>query len=247
MPFHRAVQRGVRASLATVTLVGLPGGVAQAQPDSAVDMTPDRARYVISKDVGDERWAITFNLDDRTVTGNVFKTDGGPPSFVWCEITNEIPSANPAQTEYTLDCFGSDGCSAAPCAPGRWTKIASDVSLNGAFLLPDGTASTLRGNVAPILDQNCATTSACHDGNDAAGGVNLRPNRIYRKMVLTEAAQVGDPDVFYVEPFDPDASYLIQKLAGEGVGAPMPLNSGPLRVDDVDAIRTWILEGAADN
>ncbi len=56
-----------RAALATVVVASFASG-AFAQ-GSGIQQTPDSARYLISKDVGNERWAITYNLDDRTVTG----------------------------------------------------------------------------------------------------------------------------------------------------------------------------------
>src|SRR6185295_6189555 len=62
------------------------GGVARG---SGIQITPDELRILISKDVADERWAITRNLDDLTVTGNVFFPEGGPPLFVFCEQIGE--------------------------------------------------------------------------------------------------------------------------------------------------------------
>ena len=58
-----------RAALATALVASLATG-ASAQ-GSGLQQTPDSARYLISKDVGAERWAISFNLSDQTVTGNV--------------------------------------------------------------------------------------------------------------------------------------------------------------------------------
>ena len=87
---------------------------------------PDDARVLVQKDVGAERWAISYNLSDRTVTGNVFKTDGSPPSFIFCRITNETPAPDPAANTYLLDCSGAQACAAAPCGPEQWTPIASN-------------------------------------------------------------------------------------------------------------------------
>src|SRR6185369_3648319 len=116
-------------------------GNAGAQ-SSGIQQSPDSARYLISKDVGAERWAISYNLGDGTVTGNVFKTDGSAPSFIWCKITGETPAANPADNQYTLDCYGAPACANAPCDPGQWALIVSGLTIGGDFLLPDGTKST---------------------------------------------------------------------------------------------------------
>src|SRR4030095_4867700 len=52
---------------------------------SGIQITPEGKRTLVNKDVGSERWAITENADDGSVTGNVFRSDGGPASFVFCE------------------------------------------------------------------------------------------------------------------------------------------------------------------
>src|SRR5512137_565969 len=115
-------------ALALVTVVAL-ATTAHAQPASGLQQTPDSARYLISKDVGAERWAISFNLTDKTVTGNVFKTDGSAPSFVFCNNLTEAVSTNPADIQYTLDCYGADACAAAPCTGSQWTLIAAGITL----------------------------------------------------------------------------------------------------------------------
>src|SRR5262249_38120402 len=105
-----AMHRTALVLLSTVLGVTSLAGAARAQSTAGIQMTPDSRRYLISKDVGAERWAISFNLADRTVTGNVFKTDGSAPSFIWCNVTSETPNTDPRQTSYTLDCFGADAC-----------------------------------------------------------------------------------------------------------------------------------------
>jgi hypothetical protein len=70
--------------LATVGCLALAGS---AQAQRAIQVTPDQKRILISKDVGSQRWAITYNLDDHTATGNVFFAGGGDPQFVWCRQT----------------------------------------------------------------------------------------------------------------------------------------------------------------
>jgi hypothetical protein len=221
------------------------GGDALAQ-GSGIQQTPDSQRYLISKDVGPERWAISFNLRDRTVTGNVFKTDGSPPSFIWCSIESVTPSPDPAATQYTLECSGVDACVQAPCAKTAWTLIASDLVIDGSFLLPDGTESTLSGNVQPILDRSCATTPYCHQQGGAAR-LDLERGLSWAATFLVPARQAVDPAIFYVDPFRIESSYLVSKIRGQGFGSQMPLGGPPLPPEDMDAIVDWILEGAADN
>ena len=218
--------------------------VALAQSGSGSQMTPDSQRYLISKDVGAERWAISFNLNDRTVTGNVFKTDGSAPSFIWCRITSETPNADPRQTSYTLECSGADACGAAPCTSDGWKPIASGLVIGGDFLLPKDTKATFRGAVQPIFTARCATTG-CHAGATPQEGLNLEQGQAYDEIFLRLPAHADEH--FQIEPFDPSSSHLFLKIRGEEEGGRMPLGGPYLDEAQENAIRDWILEGAADN
>ena len=113
---------------AIVALLPLP-----AHAQSGVQITPDGKRTLISKDVGDQRWAITHDPQLGTVTGNVFFPGGGAILFVWCERAAE-QGGTPAG-EVTLSCLRSDPCIASPCTAGQWFFVA-DVTLPEAFFLP---------------------------------------------------------------------------------------------------------------
>src|SRR5262245_44950660 len=58
------------AALASTLVAGPP-----ARAQSGTQTTPNGRYTLISKDVAGERWAITLNLRDGSVTGNVFRTD----------------------------------------------------------------------------------------------------------------------------------------------------------------------------
>ncbi|MFT4622665.1 MAG: hypothetical protein ACI8PZ_001321 [Myxococcota bacterium] len=95
--------------------------------------------------------------------------------------------------------------------------------------------------VQAIINANCL---ACH-GASALGGLELQTD--------PHAAIVGvtatiDPTWTLVVPGDPDASLLLQKIAGTqpaGAGTEMPPGSG-LDADLVAIVRTWIEDGATD-
>jgi len=101
------------AALLAGVLLGYPSA-AHAQRQSGIQLSPQSNRYFISKDVVQERWAITYNLDDKTVTGNVFPQDGGAPTFLTCNITGVDQTPNPADAQYSLDCFAAGPCASAP-------------------------------------------------------------------------------------------------------------------------------------
>jgi hypothetical protein len=93
------VRRAVRlAVLVAAVAVALPA-VGSAQ-NRGVQFTPDGKRVLVNKDVGNERWAITLN-ENGSATGNVFRSDGGPPAFIFCA---------PGAAANAFQCFGAGAC-----------------------------------------------------------------------------------------------------------------------------------------
>jgi hypothetical protein len=241
---HRARFRLSSAAVLAAVLVACIATPARAQRQSGIELTPDSARYLISKDVGTDRWAITYNLGDKTVTGNVFSTSGAPPQFVWCTTTSVDQASDPAAAQYNLSCQFASPCSAAPCTPAQWELGAPvPVTVPGSFLLPPQTRATLAGNVQPIFNASCANSDACHAANRAP---DLLPGRSW--AATFDVPSIENPAKVFVAPFDGDASYLLDKILGsQSNGARMPLGATPLDETQTEAIRAWILEGAANN
>ncbi len=96
-----------RRMLAGVVVVSAVAAGPAAARESGIQFSPDRTRVFVSKDVGGQRFAITLNTDDGTVTGNVFSPEGGDPKFVFCTPTP--PDVN------RFSCAVADKCIAAPC------------------------------------------------------------------------------------------------------------------------------------
>jgi hypothetical protein len=117
--------RGVLA-LAISTVLTVVGLEVSAHAQSGVQVTRDGRRTLISKDVGGERWAITRN-EDGTVTGNVFRLDGGEPQFIWCEELSREGG------QVRLRCSGSESCDA-------WSVIG-EVTLPESFFAPPAAES----------------------------------------------------------------------------------------------------------
>ncbi|HEY0940944.1 MAG TPA: hypothetical protein VGE08_12660 [Steroidobacter sp.] len=87
--------------------------------------------------------------------------------------------------------------------------------------------------------------TACHAGAAAPLGLRLEAGASY--ALLVNASSVEVPALMRVQPGNPDASYLIQKLEGTAaVGGRMPLNGTPLPQATIDVIRQWITDGATD-
>lgn len=107
----------------------------QSNAPAGVQLTPDRKSTLINKDVSDQRWAITLNGDDSTVTGNVFFPDGSDPAFLWCTREGQD------DVDVILDCYGADRCGAEGCQAGDWTSLF-EVRVPEAFFQPPENVST---------------------------------------------------------------------------------------------------------
>jgi hypothetical protein len=239
---HRTHVAAAAALLAALVLAH--PGAANAQRESGIQLSPQSNRYFISKDVGQERWAITYNLDDKTVTGNVFPLDGGAPTFLSCDITNVQQADDPAAAQYFLECRSAGPCAAAPCS-NQWGDPTSVGPIPGSFFLPTNTTATYAGNIQPIYNTSCATSAICHaHGSDL---VILAADVSYADTFNVQSNGENGPQGPFISPFQPDMSFLLAKVEGTGAGDRMPFNGDPLPQAQIDAIRNWILEGAANN
>jgi len=91
-----------------------------------------------------------------------------------------------------------------------------------------------------VFDQLCVS---CHSGAAAPLGLRLDAANSYALLVGIASGQ--NPGIKRVEPGNPAASYLIQKLEGSaGTGGQMPLNFAPMPQSDIDVVRQWIIDGA---
>ncbi|MFM7142962.1 MAG: hypothetical protein ACKO2K_13725 [Alphaproteobacteria bacterium] len=123
-PLRRALGALVLAALIALGTTAAPTTASARESGFQVSELEDYA--MVSKDVNGERWAMTYDLFDGTITGNVFPTDGGAPKFVVCEVLDEDAAGN-----ITADCKGADACTSCPCTKG-WTAIG-EVTLPGTF------------------------------------------------------------------------------------------------------------------
>ena len=129
-----------------------------ARAQAGVQWTRERDATLVSKDVGSERWSITYRLSDGRTTGNVFRADGGPPAFLDCQRT-AVDDVNA-----TFDCFGADACAQAPCPGSQYSLIMSGIVLPVAFFFPPGDTPS---SGSPTLDNLIGTWRiTINPGND---------------------------------------------------------------------------------
>ena len=98
----------------------------------------------------------------------------------------------------------------------------------------------------------------CHDTADPSGGLGGLEDCALGHAALVGVASEQLPTMRRVEPGDPAASWLMQKLDGTqnafdaecvamNCGADMPLSRPLLDAAARDAIRAWIASGAAND
>lgn len=97
---------------------------------------------------------------------------------------------------------------------------------------PGGEATvSYRQDVQPIFEQYCVV---CHGGSSGLW------------LDSYEHIMAGGSGGAVVRPGDAEASQLYLRLTGQSQLA-MPLGQEPLSADNIDLIRSWIVEGAPNN
>ena len=197
---------------------------------SGVQITPDGARTLISKDVGSERWAITYNPDDDTVTGNVFSPGGGEPQFVWCQRTGDNGDPDPYTVQIDFSCSGAGACDSPSCPTGEWSLIAQ-VTLPGSFLLPpppgssaSTVASTAASGTAGVTPSGLQITPdekrtlISKDVGDERWAITRNPDQTVTGNVFSSSG--GDPKFVWCERTgddgNPDPSAVLIDYACSG-------------------------------
>lgn len=113
--------------LVLIFTLALMAFAAEAAAQSDAALAPDGKFVMVQKNLGTQRWAIVREQQSKTVTGNVFNSDGSA-QFVWCQ--------HRGGTSY--ECIGNDGCTQSPC---QWRPI-STVQIPESFF-------SLRGDPVP--------------------------------------------------------------------------------------------------
>jgi hypothetical protein len=98
-----------------------------------------------------------------------------------------------------------------------------------------------------VFARSCSSTS-CHSTFSQRGALVLEPDKAYSNLVGVRPDNIAarNRGLFRVLPGTPDSSFLMIKLTGPGPdeGDRMPYSNDPLSQQAIDAIRTWIANGA---
>lgn len=170
---------------------------------SGVQVSPDSQQQVVSKNVGEERWAITRAVSDGTVIGNVFFPGGGEPRFLWCEQLGETSEG------LQLRCLGADRCPVAPCTDRDWIEIA-EVTIPRSFFEVGGSsapASSVAGAASGLgvtmggVGESSSGVQRSPDGRSEIVSKNVGSERWAITRDIVSGAVTGN--VFFPDGGDP--------------------------------------------
>lgn len=114
------------------------------------------------------------------------------------------------------------------------------------FEPPDSSYGLIYSN---IFSTSCAL-SGCHDGSARSPG--LTGADTYRSIFgqTPENQMAIQADLQLIKPFDPDSSFLYQKLIFDSTefkfGSPMPQGGISLSSDKIEFVKLWIEAGAPE-
>lgn len=130
--------------LGRIAAAGVLAAATAAHAQSGLQTTPERRAVLVNKDLGNERWVISFDLAEQTATGNVFFRDGRDPAFVWCD------PAGLTSGELMFTCYGADRCTSSPCLASEWRPLG-EPSLPVSFFEPPGTPELIEASTVEAL------------------------------------------------------------------------------------------------
>ena len=236
-------------------------------PDSVVDPAPTQIIAAFDR----EPDAATVNANTFILEasgGDATFGDGNEVSVVAASIT--VPQANPQSAVFDLtgvpladDTYRVRLLGTGPSVILDLEANALDGEFAGALPSGDGTEGgdfeavftvmgpaimgpTLDAIQAAVFGPTCSS-AGCHSGGgaDLPTVMNLTSAQASFDN-LVNIASLQSPGATRVVPFDPDLSYLVQKLEGTAaVGDRMPAGSpNPLDPATIADIRQWIADGA---
>ena len=100
------------------SVMAVPSATLAQGRDSGIQCGPsvlDPAKVIINKDLGDERYAITFDLTTSEAIGNVYAGDGSV-TVLMCQASDPGAWVN-GEDPIAFDCLGADGCTEDGCPP----------------------------------------------------------------------------------------------------------------------------------
>jgi len=100
--------------------------------------------------------------------------------------------------------------------------------------------AALPEEVARIIKQSCGVTG-CHSGKYPAAGLNFEPEKFLATVLNAPSQEL--PGLKIVNSGNPENSYLLMKIMGDPQikGQRMPFKRDPLKNEEIQAIRDWLM------
>ncbi len=110
---------------------------------------------------------------------------------------------------------------------------------------PPDPGATLNRVQAEVFTPSCALSN-CHKGTSAKAALNLEPGKSFGNTVGVPSIQSS---LFRINPGQPDASFLISKIRGDGeiLGNRMPPGGPYLSTTETKLVVDWVRRGAPND
>lgn len=236
------------ASVATVSAAGLVTAVA----DGSATITATAGSIPGTRAVVVRRYASTFTLAPTSgsitssgatlgFTGSAQDSNATALTIGWVSRTTTVLTVSPATGTSTTATAVGNGTS--------YLVMSAGTRSDSALVTVSGQTATVSfaSAIQPILTANC---TGCHNGSPPGslpGSLDLRSATAYNALVNQTSVEM--PPLLRVKPGDVTNSYLARKIdpsVGTITDSRMPLG-GVLQASDIQLIKTWILQGAANN
>ena len=228
------------------TLDAAPNQVVVGFTREVVQSTVDANTFEVIGAGGD---GVFGNADDNPLTANAINVNATSATF---DLTNVVMNddvyrvylrGDGATVIQDLDSNALDGEFDGNFPSGNGTA-GGDFVAEFQIVTPVMLEPNLPSIQALVFTPTCATVG-CHSGGMPAGTLDLTDGNSYANLVNVLAVNANANGLLRVEPDNPDDSYLIRKLENTGnVGLMPPTASLPQ--NDIDVIRLWITNGAAE-
>lgn len=254
MKFYTIVFRLFISSVLLFVIISCAGDGSTLDPfgnplgPPKVSVTPDKLNVEV-----DKGQVVSFNLKIKNVGGFPLQITKIQSGVEWIQLGEislpvELKASDSLLVPITLGKASLDantytGSISISSNDEDTPKLEINVTLKVTeeVLIFEPTLSKIQSFIfSPVCTE-------CHAGAGAPRGLLLSEGNSYSHLVGVKSDE--KPELFLVEPFNPDNSYLIKKLEGASdiFGGRMPLNRPPLTKEQIKVVRRWIANGALDN
>jgi len=170
---------------------------------------------------------------------------GEPLTYSWAQTTPASPQgtlssptlATPTWTAPTVTQATQFALAVTVAGKGGTTSCPVTVTATASVTV------SFKTDVEPLLAKACAT---CHNSNPQT--FSLEVGKAYASLVNVPALHPACSGLLRVKPGDPDNSELtVSMTSSTCLPDRMPQGGPYLGTDQVDLVRTWISQGAANN